>query len=994
VDYKVYQQEYDFLWSEIEKQSDVFRHKASSAVMSLTNGILDDLMHGNEGRFALAGEEGCGKTLCFAYICDELKHKGFTVLPVMCRTTALGRTPIEIMKNLVWQMEKVAGAEHALDYDALGEIAVYKDATYVMGKNHRMMAELQNRFAELCAKYTTEKEQHLIVAVDALDLCFQGRTWEETEFIPHLITKHVRVFATCDQYCVSPEDAVRKSIPEFSGGKVGAEWKQIKKKGLKAYLKKNEAVADGELLQAVCEVLAVAGRPLSCKEISGVLALVGTKANEEQICNTIESATELLAACANTVSNTDKVCNTHEMCIGNKLCDTHNVCIAHSSITEGILATSSDIAQRYAAFAEYNKEAALASADAMRGVTAALIKADKKQALLALLLAVSANEKKQLWYTVAMEVFEHIFAEGNKWIAALMDELLAGEYSGEDKLKVLNFMAFQVWDCFVGIPKEALYKKRLAEILIAAVEKLLAEQDTVPANVLCGMLYDYMGQILYRANGQERPENALKWYEKEAEVYEHMLREYGPVHMGSLRAAFDKIEKINILRGEAQYREKALYYLQKEVALSEKVWNFTKSREDFLALSVSFEKLCDFLAEEGGKENLEQALFCAMRSLSIRAVLSQGLKDPLENLPVSYAKIAEVHYRLGGAENIKKALEFRETEVKLWKRLTKNKRTEKLLQNLSSAYNSLGGLYLEQGGPANLEKAQKNFEESFKVMEELLELTGTVGSLRNLYVGYYKLGDVYAYYGERDTLVAARFYFGKAQEICERLNAELKTQESKDDLNFIKQQLKALQSKLDNYGKKGKTLAEKAKDEGVSILSLREQYRKDGEAYEEKGDKENLLLAIEQYKAELSLLQSENAEENTVEKRLEVAEAHLRIGNAHEQIDERDELHNAMRHYTTALQLFYQLEQESSGIRTQRALATAYIYKSNCCEKLGSREDTWIAREGYVQAKALREKIYDKLHDEQSRKELAYCERQIERLEQLIKDSIPVNPAD
>ena len=67
MDYKVYQQEYDFLWSEIEKMSGVFRHKASSAVMSLAQGLLEDLMNGNEGRLALAGEEGCGKTLFFSY---------------------------------------------------------------------------------------------------------------------------------------------------------------------------------------------------------------------------------------------------------------------------------------------------------------------------------------------------------------------------------------------------------------------------------------------------------------------------------------------------------------------------------------------------------------------------------------------------------------------------------------------------------------------------------------------------------------------------------------------------------------------------------------------------------------------------------------------------------------------------------------------------------------------------------------------------------------
>lgn len=970
VEYNLYQKEYEFQWNEIEKNSEFFRHKASSAVMSLAQGIIEDLMNGNEGRLALAGEEGCGKTLFFSYVCDELKHKGFTVLPVLCRTTMCGCTPIDVMKNLVWQMEEAAQVPHALEYDKLGEVAVYRDATYVMGKNRRALTELQNRFAEVCAKFTTEKEKHLIIAVDALDQCFQGRAWEESEFIPHLITKHIRVFATCDQYCVSPEDVVRKSMTEFSGGKVDADWKTIQKKGLKAY-KKSEKDVDLALAQKVCECLAAYPEGYTVGELQELIQSMGDSVTEESLKAVLASAPELFASRAD-----------------------EKIILAHNGIRTGILAVVAEKGKLYDAVAAYAVQCQKQDEKQIRGVAAALLHTKKNDELIELILMASEEEKKELSYPLAMELFENIFTEGNNRVAALFEELSAGDRSNEDKLKVINFFAFRVWDCFFGIPKEALYKKRLAEIMIAATEKILAAEDSVPANVLCGMLYDYMGQILYRANGQERPENALKWYEKEAEVYEHMLREYGPIHMGSLRAAFDKIEKINILRGEAQYREKALYYLQKEVALSEKVWGFTRRKEDFLALSVSLEKLCDFLSEEGGKENLEQALFCAMRSLSIRAALSQGLKDPLESLPVSYAKIAEVHYRLGGAENIKKALEFRETEVKLWKRLAKNKRTEKILQNLSTAYNSLGGLYLEQGGPANLEKAQKNFEESFKVMEELLQMTGTVGSLRNLYVGYYKLGDVYAYYGERDTLVAARYYFGKAQEICELLNAELKTQESKDDLNFIKQQLKALQSKLDSYGKKGKTLAEKAKDEGVSTISLREQYRKDGETYEEKGGKENLLLAAEQYKAELSLLQSENAEENTVEKRLEIAEAYLRIGNAHEQIDELDELHNALRHYSTALQLFYQLDQESSGIRTQRALATAYIYKSNCCEKLGSREDTWIAREGYLQAKAIREKIYDKLHDEQSRKEMVYCERQIERLEQLIKDSVPTTPAD
>ena len=104
---EVYQKNYDFQWNEIEKNSDVFRHKASTAVMSMANEFVDDLMSGTEGRVALAGEEGCGKTLVFSYVCEELKRKGWTVLPVLCRTTVCGTSPIEVMKNLVWQMETV-----------------------------------------------------------------------------------------------------------------------------------------------------------------------------------------------------------------------------------------------------------------------------------------------------------------------------------------------------------------------------------------------------------------------------------------------------------------------------------------------------------------------------------------------------------------------------------------------------------------------------------------------------------------------------------------------------------------------------------------------------------------------------------------------------------------------------------------------------------------------------------------------------------------------
>jgi len=554
VSLEIYQKNYDFQWNEIEKYSDVFRRKASSAVMSMASGIFDDLVNGMEGRVALTGEEGCGKTLLYSYVCEELKKNGWTVLPVLCRTTVCGTSPIDIMKNLVWQMETVANAEHVLDYATLGEVAAYKDVNYVMGNNRRALSALQNRFAEICTKYTAEQDKHLIIAVDGLDLCFQGREWGETEFIPHLITKHIRVFITCQQDCVSPEDVVRRYIPEFSAGKVSAAWKEISKKGSKAYSDARETVEDKALFQEVCEYLAAAQEGASLTELAALCKLAGREVTEAAIQKLIDSAEECFAIRSD-----------------------GRYVLAHSSMLSGILASSGTIKERMKYYARYRVAQELTDEWAVRGLTTALIQGDEKEALADLVISMAQEGKKPFYYPVATELCVYIYSNGNKWIEEVAKNLLESKRSNEDKLNFINFFAFQVWDCFVGIPTEALYKKRLAEILLGITEKCLEEEKTVAGYFLCGMLYDFMGEILYWVNGPERPDKALVWYEKEAAVYEYMLNQYGPVHMGSLRGAYDKLERIYLRLGDTEYLEKAKYYLQKEVLLSEKVWSFTTS---------------------------------------------------------------------------------------------------------------------------------------------------------------------------------------------------------------------------------------------------------------------------------------------------------------------------------------------------------------------------------------------------------------------------------
>lgn len=140
------------------------------------------LLASGDRLLAVTGDAGIGKSTLFSHICNSLKSKGCTVLPVLCGITSVTTTALGILEYLVWQLEFLNGSVHQQDSVRTG---VHSDAKI-----------LRSRLNTLCADFTKDGRK-LVVAVDALDQLMSDDLQENLTFLPDVIPKKVQVFVTC-----------------------------------------------------------------------------------------------------------------------------------------------------------------------------------------------------------------------------------------------------------------------------------------------------------------------------------------------------------------------------------------------------------------------------------------------------------------------------------------------------------------------------------------------------------------------------------------------------------------------------------------------------------------------------------------------------------------------------------------------------------------------------------------------------------------------------
>lgn len=937
-----YQEDTACVWEMIgirEQLSD-----ADTQISALIEEVATQSLH----RVALVSEDEAERSAMFAKVCRQLaQDTSWEVIPVICGSSVRNLTAVDVMQGLIFALEGIVeqSENEAGKKDISYDWMLTEDA-YFSGIHRQKLAEMQSRFAELCTIYHNQQNKKLLVALDNVDKIFTGTGWDEIGFLPQMLSDYLSVMVTCSEQLQLPESVTVKKV-ESSAKKETAITEMM-------------ASADGSA-SLIYGYLALTPLGLRTEDLAALFLADTGKSEKEQvkaICEEAVNAGVFLK------------------------CSDGRYAVCQDSIRRQIeqkMPDSNKCAEQLAVYLMGLSEDDIVKRESLVPV---LIRANKTEELALYIIDLWNKKDKDTSVYTARVLCDSIRNDKGKWFrefAASANEL---SIRTEDKRNLMMFMSFLVGDCFAESREELLCRRMLCDIVLEFAEKLV-QTVPVPENVQsCAMQYMTSGDVYFRLDGMENPTPALKLYERAAYLFEELMRKEGTQHYNSLKAAFNNIQKIYSLMEGEEYEKKALEYLEREVIFSERMNAVLRTLESLMAVAESYVKLGDYLMTRGGKEKLEKASVCHKKALSIREAISEQLKRPIPELAESYCKLGVVLAQIGGDENKEASLHYREREAFLQERRVKAENSLVDMRRLSNAYTAIGEIWLERKGVQNLEKAQKYFDKAYQVMEQVVARICTVGSMRDLYVSYYRLAHAYEYYQERDTLIAARHYYLEAAAICEKINREVRSEESNEDLSFIHEQLSRIEARIERYNGANDEKSS-AKVIGMTPEEQCRKYRTEAAVYEDMGDRENLEKAVELYKAELSVT-AKVADESTAIGCLELAEVYLRIGAAQEAMGTYADWKKAMQNYSAAVQMSYKADNLKSTTESQRKLAIAYIYRSDCAKLLGNKEDILMAYEGYVQAKELREKVHAKLNNPQTKKELDYCMRQIAELKHLV----------
>lgn len=128
-------------------------------------------------RILLSGETGSGKSTLLSRIGDELRHAGQVVVPVFCGHTALCSSGFDILRYMVWELERMLCVPHFSD---------------TAGKRSSTPAAWLEHIDRLLAQYEASGLPELAFLIDGLDQLIQDDIARELAFIPRQKAGRIR----------------------------------------------------------------------------------------------------------------------------------------------------------------------------------------------------------------------------------------------------------------------------------------------------------------------------------------------------------------------------------------------------------------------------------------------------------------------------------------------------------------------------------------------------------------------------------------------------------------------------------------------------------------------------------------------------------------------------------------------------------------------------------------------------------------------------------
>ncbi|MBI5424988.1 MAG: toll/interleukin-1 receptor domain-containing protein [Opitutae bacterium] len=257
---------------------------------------------------------------------------------------------------------------------------------------------------------------------------------------------------------------------------------------------------------------------------------------------------------------------------------------------------------------------------------------------------------------------------------------------------------------------------------LQATVELLAEAEVDP---MLGRLAGLLGEIEATIGRLDRAERFLM---TAMEITEKALATNPSNTLAQRDVSLSLINLADYLasRGQAGDGEKALGYYERSLAVTERLAEANpQSAQAQRDVSVSLNKLADFLARRGQAGDGEKALGYYERSLAVRERLAEANPQSAQaqrDLSVSLEKLADFLAQRGQAGDGENALGYYERSLAVRERLAEaNPQSAQAQRDVSVSLNKLADFLARRGQAGDGEKALGYYERSLAVRERLAE---------------------------------------------------------------------------------------------------------------------------------------------------------------------------------------------------------------------------------------------------------------------------------
>jgi tetratricopeptide (TPR) repeat protein len=326
-----------------------------------------------------------------------------------------------------------------------------------------------------------------------------------------------------------------------------------------------------------------------------------------------------------------------------------------------------------------------------------------------------------------------------------------------------------------GTLRAALADARLSFDL---AERLLAQDKTKPdSQRVLSVASDQLGDLLAQRGQPGDAEEALRHYTRSLELADALLKE----NPESAEAARDVSVSLNKLgdfltqRGQPGDAEQALRHYTRSLELADGLLKQNpESAQAARDVSISLEKLGDFRAQRGQPGDAEQALRHYTRSLEIREGLLKRNPESAKaarDVSVSLNKLGDFLAERGQPGDARQALRHytRGRDI-LEELLKRNPESAQAARDVSVYLNKLGDFLAERGQPGDPEQALRHYTRDLEISEALLNQNPeSAQAARDVSVSLNKLGDFLTRRGQPGDAEQALRHYTRGLELADVL---------------------------------------------------------------------------------------------------------------------------------------------------------------------------------------------------------------------------------